>query len=297
MAKIKKSKSKEKKKKKSKLALKKKKVSVTLPTKRSKRSNDIRDYSWLIHGEKKIGKTTLLAEEEDAFFLEWDPEQKALSILQRQIPDWAHFKAYIDELEKAAAKGTLSYKTCVVDGSDIMYRACFKWCCIKMAINHPNEENDYGQSWDFIREEFSSEILRLMRIPGLATRFICHSAWKEREARGGEKFEKLSPILKSQAEETLIGLVDIWAAYLYDGKKRVLVVRGDEQTGAGHRADHRMLTPDGRMVEEIPMGRSAKEAYANLLNAWDNNQTFTVLEERDAAKKKKKKKGGKKKKR
>jgi hypothetical protein len=259
--------------------LKPTRLEVDLPDEPTDVSSDIRDFSVLVHGEKKIGKTTLFAQEKMALFLEFDPEQRALRIFQRQVPNWPHYEAYVAKIEERAKAGKLKFRTVVVDGVDLMFRSCFEWCCKHMAINHPNEERDFGQSWDFIRKRFQDGVLRLMRVPGIAVRFICHSKWKETERRHGGKFEKLVPNLTGQAEEVLIGLVDVWAAYLYDGKLRVLVVKGDERTGAGHRVDHCFRTADGRAVAEIYMGRSPADAYANLKAAFANEQTYADMEE------------------
>jgi hypothetical protein len=65
-------------------------------------------------------------------------------------------------------------------------------------------------------------------------------------------------------------MVDIWACFQYDGRRRVLTVVGDDHVAAGHRfADH-FRTPDGRPLRHIYMGRSAKEGFANLMAAWNN---------------------------
>lgn len=265
------------------------KPKVSLPTQKTELSDDLRDYSILIHGEKKIGKTSLLAEEEDAIFLEWDPEQKAKAIYQVHIPDWAHFEEYVKLLEDEAKAGTLKFRTVVVDGVDLMYNSCFATTCKRLCIEHPNDENDWGKSWGAIKKAFSEMVRRLLNIPKCSVRFICHSTWKEISSRGGLKVEKLVPILSGQAEEVLVGLVDIWAAYTYDGDQRVIVIEGDEETGAGHRVDHCFRTPDGTPVQEIPAGGSSQEAYSNLLRAFANKQP-TVKGKEESTKKPSKKK-------
>jgi hypothetical protein len=256
-------------------------VEVVLPDKPSELSDDFRDYSMLLHGDKKIGKTSLLAQEPGAYFLEFDPEQRALAILQSQMPDWRTFAGYLNELTVRANDGTLAYRTLVIDGVDIMYEACFHHMCKVLGIEHPHDENDYGKSWGKIRSEYERAVRQALNLPGVAPRFICHSQWKEIKTRGGGETEKLVPILKKQAEEVLVGLVDIWAAYTYDGRERVLVIKGDEQIGAGHRVDHKFRTPSGELVYEVPMGNSAEQAYDNLLSAWNNEQTFADLKSRD----------------
>lgn len=262
-------------------------IKVSIPKRPSKISNDLRNYSVLLHGEKKIGKTTLWAQEEDAFFLTFDPLQIGQSLYQRHVPSWPHFLAYINLLEKDSR----NVKTVVIDGADIAYHLCFNWSCEKMAIVHPHDENDYGKSWNFIRHEFESAVLRLLALneKGIAPRFNCHSKWAEIKTRGGGKTDKLVTYLTTQAEEVLNGRIDLWAAYTYVDRKRVLIIEGNEEIGAGHRIDTAFRTPDGESIAEIDMGRSPKQAYQNLLEAFANEQTYTAIDELTPKKKKKKK--------
>ncbi len=278
MAKIKRSKVK----KASRRHVKKERIKVSIPTKLSEPSANLREYSVLIHGEKKIGKTTLFAQEKNALFLEFDPPQRALRILQRHVPDWPHFMAYIDLMEQRPG----NIETLIVDGADLCYQVCFDWCCKKLAIVHPHDEKDYGKSWRFIRDTFEGAMLRILSLDGIAARFICHSKWQEVENRDGKTVEKLVPFLTSQAEEVLNGRIDLWGAYMYHGNKRILVIQGDEKTGAGHRIDTQLRTPEGDAIAEIPMGTDPKEAYRNLLRAFCNKQEYTHVV---TSKKKKKK--------
>lgn len=254
-----------------------KRIAVSIPTKVSRISHEFQDYSVLLHGEKKIGKTTLWAQEENAFFLMFDPLQKSLAIRQKHVPSWPHFLAYIDLLEKKPE----GIATVIVDGTDIAYQLCFNWSCQKMAIIHPHDEKDYGKSWNFIRKEFEGAVLRLLALneKGIAARFNCHSKWAEIKTRGGDKTEKLVTFLTSQAEEVLNGRIDLWAAYTYVGRKRVLIIEGSEEIGAGHRIDSSFQTPEGESIVEIDMGRTPKQAYQNLLKAFANEQIYTTIDE------------------
>ena len=263
-------------------------IKVSIPRKCTVPSTDIRDYSILIHGEKKIGKTTLFAQEKDAFFLEFDPEQKALPIRQRHVPDWQHFMAYLELMEQKPD----NIRTLILDGTDVCYQACFDWCCKKLAITHPHDERDYGKSWQFIRKTFEDAMLRVLSLENVAARFICHSKWAEVENHSGDTVDKMIPYLTSQAEEVLNGRIDLWGAYVYHGKGRILVVQGNETIGAGHRIDGQFRTPEGDAVAEISMGRSPEEAYRNLLTAFNNEQeNILSVAEKSKKKKKNKRKG------
>jgi len=182
---------------------------------------------------------------------------------------------------KQLESGKHDFKTVTVDGVHLMYNLGFAWKCKQLGITHPNDENDFGKSWNQVKAEFSSAIYRLLNLPGIAPRFICHSTWRSTKTKRGSEEERLVPILPSQAEEVLVGEVDIWLAYCYDGKDRVMVLEGSEEIGAGHRVDHCFKTPDGRRVRDIWAGESHSDAYANLLAAFENTQPYTTMEERE----------------
>ena len=282
------------KKKKTQSFLRKNKNNLSLPVSKSERSDDIRDYSLLVHGEKKIGKTTLFSMEEDNLFLEFDPVQQALEVYQVQCSKWEHFLEYLKLLEKESTKSKPQFRTVTVDGVDLMYQSCFVYTCHSLGIEHPQDLNDFGASWTKIKRAFTDTIHRLLNLNGIACRFICHSTWKEIKERGsGNKIEKLVPTLTRQAEEVLVSLVDVWAAYIYDVDMRVLVIKGDETIGAGHRIDHKFLTKSGKRIEDIPMGSSPEEAYQNLVSAFNGKQKFVSVEEEKERSKPKKSKSSK----
>lgn len=255
-------------------------IAVSLPTKPSAASDDMSEYHFLIHGEKKIGKTTFTTVEEGVFLLTFDPKQKALEIMQEHCPNWETFEAYLKALEAAAAAGKYPYKRVVIDGADIWYARCQDWACRQLGIKHPSEE-DWGKGWDKLKVTFANAVDRLLALPG-GVWFISHSQWKEIETRQkGVKVTKLVPNLRSGGEEILVGRVDGWFAYDYKEDERILIVKGDERTGAGHRVRGHFQTPDGRAVIEIPMGNDEFVAWTNFKAAFNNKQPFVDTEDRD----------------
>lgn len=263
-------------------ALKKKPalMQVSLPTKPSVPSHDINDYHLLLHGEKKIGKTSFATVEEGVFLMTWDPLQKSMSIMQAHLPNWQTFDAYLRALEEKVREGKYPYKRVVVDGADIMYRACQDYICRNLGVSHPSEA-DWGKGWDTLKETFSKAVDRLLALPG-GCWFISHSDWKEVETRKkGRKITKLVPLIKAGGEEIIVGKVDGWFAYCYDEEARLLVVRGDERTGAGHRIKDHFFTPKGERVTEVPMGENEHEAYENFIKAFNNQQEVATLSAQD----------------
>ncbi|KKN74283.1 hypothetical protein LCGC14_0392220 [marine sediment metagenome] len=267
---------------------------ISLPKKLSKVSDDINDYLILIHGEKKIGKTTLALQEPGVLLLTFDPPQKALRVLQRHVGTWPALTKYVGLLMKEAKKKDFPYKRIVIDGVDIAYRLCQDYVCAKLGVEHPRDEA-YGKGWDMLKHEFAKYIDKVLALP-CGVWFICHSRWQEVETRSGPKVSKLVPLLKSGAEEIVAGKVDGWFAYDYIGTQRILIIQGDERTGAGHRmSEHakHFQTPEGKRVKEIPMGSSPKEAYRNLLSAFDNKQEHTKVKRKEGGKSKRFKRKGK----
>lgn len=236
---------------------------LSLPSTPSSPAKSIGDYSILLYGEKKIGKTTLASRFPGAFFLMLEPGSKALSVYQRPVNAWSEFKKYVTLLVHDKR-----FQTVVIDPVDLAYKRCASYICQKLVIEHLSEE-DWGKGWDAARDEFTYEINRLLHI-GKGVIFISHAAEKEIKTRTGEKYHKIAPTMSGQARDILEGIVDIWAYYCYDSKARVLYIEGDDHIGAGHRLESRFKYTDGSPIKEIPMGHSPKEAYENFMKAFNN---------------------------
>lgn len=260
--------------------VKKAELSIELPEDYTEASSSFDEHSLLIHGEKKIGKTTLANQGGRTLFLQFDPPQRAYRRMEVVCPDWRTFNAVLAKLERHCP-----YDRVCVDGAENWFKRCQKWACEKLAVEHP-QEAPWGQGWDLLRSTFSEAVDRILRLP-CGRWFLCHSAWREVETRKGRKIEKLLPVLSRAAEEILNGRVDGWFAYDYYEDQRIMIVRGDERTGAGHRLDSddnpHFRTRKGEPIAEVPMGSSPEEAYRNLVAAYENKQAFSHISEANEA--------------
>jgi len=238
-------------------------VNVSLPTERSKPLESLADYSILIYGTKKIGKTTLGSMFAKALFLLFEPGGKALAIFERPILNWIEFKEYIKLLIKDK-----KFDNVIVDTGDVMYEQALEYVCKKLVISHPADE-DWGKGWKALKQEITKEVYKLLN-SGKGVIFISHSKEEEIKTRGGDKFNRTTSTMSGQAKELLEGVVDIWAYYAYEKDKRVLYILGDDYIDAGHRIEGRFLYPDGTPIKKIPMGNSKEEAYKNFVLAFEN---------------------------
>lgn len=231
---------------------------LTLPSELSTPSKKLEDYSMLLFGEKKIGKTSLAAQFGDAFFMMFEPGGRALSIAQEPIHNWSDAKGYLKLLKKDKR-----FRTVVVDTADLAFKRCQRYVVNKLGVEHPADE-EWGKGWESLRDEFTTWVMELLMLPK-GVIFISHATEKEIRKRSGVKFHRTMPTMAGQASDILEGVIDIWAYYHYEGKRRVLTVKGDEHTGAGHRVKGHFVG-----IRDIPMGRSAEEAYENFMKAWNN---------------------------
>lgn len=237
---------------------------LKLPTENSIPHSDLGDYSVLLFGEKKIGKTTLTACFPSSVHLMFEPGGKALSIKQVPVPRWEDAKEYLKLLRRDK-----TFKTVVVDTADIAYRAAARWVCERLGVDHPSDES-YGKGWEACRDEFTLWINELLSI-GKGVVFVSHSQDREIARRSGVKYHKILPTMSNQARDVLEPVVDIWVYYGYDGERRVLTITGDEHIGAGHR-----LTKQFKGVKTIDMGYSPEEGYRNFVDAFNNRYRKSV---------------------
>lgn len=242
------------------------KTALALPAKKSVPSSRMDDYSWLLFGEKKIGKTTLLAQAEDTLFLMTEPGGKALSIYQVPITTWPEFQGYVKLVERDNR-----FKRVVVDTIDLAFKLAEKHALKKLGIDDPSEEA-WGKGWRAIRDEFTPWIQRLLSC-GKGVAFISHSVEREVKRRDGSKYDRIQPTMPGQARDVIEGMVDIWTYYSYDGKERYLHIKGDDHISCGHRLQDEHFRYKGRELERIWMGRSPEESWKNLIAAFENRYT------------------------
>lgn len=218
---------------------------LTLPDMMKPADDNILNYTFLLYGREKIGKTTICASFPKAIFLSTEPGIKGLSVYAFNhehggVVDWSIMRKGIDLL---VAEGPGRFKTVIIDTVDRAYDYCLDWVCENRGIEYPGEgadgKNDYGKSWKAVRSEFLTQIYRLTQV-GFGLVFTSHA--KEQEyGKGADKFTRIFPSMSNQARQVVEALVDFffYAEYIKgpDGENnRVFICQGDEFIWAGARA-------------------------------------------------------------
>lgn len=231
---------------------------MILPTTKSKPAASLQEYSILIYGREKIGKTSLASLFPDALFLMCEPGGKSLEIYQQPINTWRELIEAIDLLAKDKR-----FKTVVIDTVDLAFHMCQDHVCLKMAISHPSDEA-FGKAWNAVRDEFSRQMTRIQKM-GKGVVFISHAVEKEIKRRSGESSDRVQPTLSNQGRNVLEPMVDLWAYYAYNPTGgRELIIKGDADVSAGCRIEGHFAG-----ISRIQMGKSKQEAYRALMAAFN----------------------------
>lgn len=261
---------------------KRRNVEVSLPTELSEPKQNLCDYTMLLYGERKIGKTTLASQFEDPFFFMFEPGGNALRLRQRPIDSWDTFLEYITLLED----NPTYCKTVILDTGAVAYEKCMQYVCEREGMIHPSD-GEYGRGWKLVADEFKRAHDKLFNL-GVGLIITAHSEIKTMQKRNGEKCQRISMDLSGAALKFYSGVVDIIAYYQYDDSDgRMLTIRGDSNVEAGIRLEENFRYTDGTQVEHIPMGESKEESYENFIDAF-NNETVKKKVVKKVLKKKKK---------
>jgi len=242
---------------------------ISLPTLKSTPLEDLGGYTWLLFGEKKIGKTSLAAQFPDALFLMFEPGGKGLETYQMDMVDWKMLRQTV----KALVAEPDRFKTIIIDTGDIAYKMCMAQIGRENGFEHPSDiKNDFGKSWQMILGEFETQIQALVK-SGRGIVFISHASESTFESRDGDRYNRVTPTLSNQVMKFLTGFVDIIAYYGYEGTDRILTIHGSDNLEAGTRTDRNFLVKGTtKKVHSIPMGDSPEEGYANIQKAFRNEQ-------------------------
>ena len=241
------------------------------------------DYVTCIYGESGIGKTSLVAQFPGAYFFQFDPERKGISVRQSLIKDksvkdlnkerptltpWEEF----DQLVEIACNDD-EIEMIVIDNFGLCYMSCLRSKCFRLAIPDPNAVNDFGQTWRDIRDELTSTLHKVMYAnKGLI--LISHDTEKEVELPSGTKFDRVEPAMMKAAFGWIKACTDFGFYFTYgDEGERTLLLRGDKEiwTKCSVDPNHpRFHDPNGEPLKSIDLGTNPAEAYKLLMQAWEN---------------------------
>jgi hypothetical protein len=247
-------------------------IDFTLPSVPSEPAEKLVDYSFLIYGRKKIGKTSLVSRFPKALFFMYEPGTKSQSVYkvpkkEACFTDWKNVRGFVKTLQKTKH----GFATACFDPGNKAYDLCLRYVCEKEGIQHPGKMKDYGASWKAVSSEFEDIHLQIANA-NMAFVVIAHEKVEEYDGIDGKTYLRTVPKFSGATEDFYEGIIDNIFYYHYEGTSRFLQIRGTESVVAGTRCEGRFMTEDGRAIYKIPMGNSPDEAWSNLQVAWNNKQ-------------------------
>ncbi len=221
---------------------------MPLPTQKTTPKKALSDYTMLIYGRPKAGKSSVCAQIPDALFLSCEPGTNALSVFESKITSWPEFL----EACKAIEQEKHAFRTIVVDTIDAALRYCVEHVCRQNGIKHESDLG-YGKGYALVLNEFWRVISKLAALPP-GVIFVSHAEEKGLETRTG-RITRIVPTLPDRVRKQIIGMTDF--VFLFDVEsdpeakepRRVIRTKPSMAVEAGDRT--------GRLPETLPMSWDA----------------------------------------
>ena len=173
-----------------------------LPKQKTTVKNNLSDYSLLLWGLPKVGKSTLASQFPDALFIATESGHNALSVFKVDVHSWETFLGVCKEM----AEGKHSFKTIIIDTMDNLWEMCRQYILDKHKIQH-EADMPYGRAYAMVQSEFERVITKISILPyGLV--MISHADTKEVQTRTGT-VHKMLPSLKDRPRKFVLGMADI----------------------------------------------------------------------------------------
>ncbi len=174
-----------------------------LPDSKTPPKTGLEEFTILIYGKPKIGKTTFANQFENTLFLATEAGLTGQEAYQVVIDSWDTFKQAVEELTNAKHV----FKTVAIDTIDNLYKLCVEWGNALLGVVHQSDAA-YGKAYDLINSEFLKWLARLSFLPtGLI--MVSHAKEKEIRPRAGAAYTYISPTLPDSARKIVIGMADL----------------------------------------------------------------------------------------
>lgn len=234
-------------------------MATTLPTTKTPTKKELADFTILLYGEPKIGKSTFASQFDKPLFLATEAGLNSLEAYQMPITSWEDFL----EACGLIAGGKHEYKTIVIDTVDNLAKYCSDYILKKNNVLHESDL-DFGKGYTMEGNEFLRVITKLGLLPyGLF--LISHSELKEIKTRTST-ITKAVPTLAKTFRKVVLGMADI-ILYAHTVQKttkegvaeevRVLRTKAAETWEAGDRT--------GKLPEALVF------SYEAFQTAWSGN--------------------------
>lgn len=234
---------------------------MKLPTTKQPPKQSLADFTMLIHGPSKIGKTKWCADIPDTLFLATENGHSHVEAFVLQVRNWEEFLAACAEI----AKGGHPFKFVAIDTINNLFDFCNEHVCARNKVQHESDLA-YGKGHALVRNEFIRALTKLSML-GLGLVLVAHSTEREYETRTGKRV-RIVPMLPEKIRQFVVGMVDIIAF--------CSIEQVTDASGKSHweRTMHTKPSPDfdagdrtGRLPARLPLD------FQQFVAAWQSAVT------------------------
>ena len=213
---------------------------MPLPLQKSEKEKDYLKKKYLIYGDPKIGKTTIVAnlaiDPDKVLFFATEAGHTEQEVYLWHTDDgklptnWNHFKQMVKEITSEKN----DFKCVAIDTVDNLYMWCASYICNKHSIEHESDLG-FGKGYAAIKDELL-KVINYLTQQGIGVVFISHKGESE-VTKDGRKITIISPTLPSTGKKVITGLCDYILFFHANSEgKRIIITKGTESIQAGDRS-------------------------------------------------------------
>lgn len=208
-----------------------------LPKKKTIASTELADYSILILGDKKVGKTRLASFIPDVLMIPLEAASTGRPMYKAKPKNWKQLRKLARELEETSPD---KFPAVCVDTVDVAWQYCADYVCDKLGIEQLGTtykgKRDFGYSHGICKQDFLKELLRIKNT-GRTLVLIAHTKLRTITTLEGDEYQKIMPSFPPSCLDVIKPLTEMnfMLDYArYDGKKqRIILTQGDSRYFAG----------------------------------------------------------------
>lgn len=179
---------------------------MALPTKKSVPKVNMEEYTILLYGSPKIGKTTFCSQFDEPLFILTEAGTNALSVYEARVNTWLEFKLLLKDISDAVNAGKFIQKTIVIDTFDNLCTLCTDHVMKEAGVAHPSDLG-FGKGYELCKREMSKALNFLSLLP---TGLILTSHEKIEEVKTRTSvYNKALPSANSTYRKLVLGMSDL----------------------------------------------------------------------------------------
>jgi AAA domain len=226
---------------------------------------DFKKVSWLIYGAAHIGKTSLVAQFPESYFVSFDKVNSSYPYQATQITSYNDVLRCVDLLEDNP-----DYCNYVVfDNIRAYYQMAIMHTCKEMKINDIASDSR-GAGWRKLELNFVSPILRIAKL-NFTIIGIAHSQLGKVSNAEGKTENVIMPDVTTQPARYFKNQLDVIGYYRIINGQRTLTIEGNSHLEANHKVHGRFLYSDKTRIQNISMGKSEQEGFSNIMKGFNNS--------------------------